>query len=214
MLWDLRTLLANFGMIHVTTVLNIEDVAVAKVFSDTRRRHLLLSLVGQERSLQELARAAGMAPNLAHYHVGRLHALGLIKIARRQARSGRPIKHYTAVADSFFVPAHLTSRSLGEKLSAELRAALERGRVRNTTDGTVYFVDARNTLRMRKVQAQASHSAMESWRLLKLTAEDSRTLTREMNELLARYERPGGNASRAYLAYWAITPRLSSGRVR
>jgi hypothetical protein len=196
-------------MAHVTTVFNVEDAAVARVFADTRRRHLLLSLVGQERSLQELARAAGMAPNLAHYHVGRLHALGLIRIARRQARSGRPIKHYTAVADSFFVPSHLTSRSHGEKLSAELRAALERRRVRNVTDGTVYYVDSQNTARMRRVQAQASHSAMESWCILNLTAEDARTLAGEIKQLLARFERPRGNSSRAYLAYCAITPRLS-----
>ena len=203
----------TLGMCDMIEVLNVQDERVAKVFLDTRRRHLLLNLVSQERPLQELSTIMGMSLNLVHYHVGRLQALGLVEIARREARSGRPIKHYRAVANSFFVPSHLTTHSPGEKLSAELRAALERSRQRRLKDGILYFVDEQRTLRMRRVQEDAI-GATECWCILDLIEEDARALGDEMKALLTRYERRSHDSARGYLAYYALTPRLVKERAR
>ena len=189
-------------------LISVQDGKIAKVFSNTSQRHMLLELAGHERSLQRLANILRMPLSLAHYHVGRLLALGLVEITRREPRAGKPIKHYRAVARSFFVPAHLASRSPSAMLYAELRTALERAQLRRSDDnGTVYFVDDQMRPRMRRMQGRARRVAVESWGILHVTDKDAHVLYGEMKALFSRYEGLAGDSAATYLAHFAIVPR-------
>lgn len=189
-------------------VFNVQDAKTAKVFSNSSQRQMLLQLVVQERSLQCLATMLRMPLSLAYYHVGRLRALSLIEIARREPRAGRAVKLYRALAKSFFVPARLLSRSPSDKLSTELRAALERGRSRASgSGGTMYYVDGRSMPRMRPVEGRYAQVAFEAWRILEITDRDARELAKQMSALLSRYERLHSAGTRVYLAHCAVVRR-------
>ncbi|HTD29469.1 MAG TPA: helix-turn-helix domain-containing protein, partial [Xanthomonadaceae bacterium] len=162
----------------------VADARTASAFSNMRQRRLLLELVAQELSLQELARRQKLPLSLAHYHVTRLLEMGLVLVTREQPRAGRVIKYYRASARSFFVPAYLASQSPAKELVAELRAALEHAQQRDPGDGTLYFVDAQLFPRMRRVRGPAKAGiATEFWSRLTLTNEDALLLAIELKAL-------------------------------
>ena len=187
--------------------LKIGSTQAAAAFEHPRSRRIVLELVANEQSLQQLARATGLSLSLLHYHVGRLRALGLIEIAREARRPGRPVKRYRAVARRFFVPASLAAHGAGEALARELRAALERDRVRRDHAGVDYFVDDAGAHRMRRVPGPSGHSAFEAWITLSLTPRDAKSLGDEIRALFARYADGGGGAARQTLAYCAFAER-------
>src|SRR5215469_18948907 len=67
------------------------------------RSRLLMACAGRERSLTELTKEIGQPLNKLHYHVGRLTAAGLLRQSRTEARAGRPIRYYRAIAGSFLI---------------------------------------------------------------------------------------------------------------
>lgn len=186
----------------------VSEARTARAFSNARQRRLLLELVAKELPLQELARSLQLCLSLAHYHVTRLLELGLIQVTREQPRAGRVIKHYRALARSFFVPAHLTSQSVGKELAAELSTLLDHAQQRDPADGMLYFIDDQALPRMQLMQsATRTAAANEYWHRLMLTNEDARLLASELKALLSRFAgRPNGKA-RSYLAYCALAPR-------
>ncbi|HEY5070497.1 MAG TPA: hypothetical protein VII63_00555 [Caulobacteraceae bacterium] len=163
--------------------------------------------MANEHSLQQLARATGFSLSLLHYHVGRLRTLGLIEIAREERRAGRPVKHYRAMARTFFVPASFQVRGAGEALERELRAGLQRDRVRQGDAGAVYFVDDAGAHRVRRVRGSGGRGGFEAWITLSLTPRDAETLSDEIGALFARYANRNGDAARRILAYCAATER-------
>lgn len=188
----------------------VSDARTASVFSNMRQRRLLLELIAQELSLQEIASKVKLPLNLAHYHVTRLLKLALVDMTREQPRSGRAVKHYRASARSFFVPAHLASPSPGKELAAELRASLDCTHDRDPSDGTLYFVDDRSSPRMRRMQSPTSATvAIESWHRLVLTKVEARLLESELKALLSRFEGRSSGKAKSYLAYCALTPATS-----
>lgn len=188
----------------------VSDARTASAFANMRQRRLLLELVAQELSLQELAHKLKLPLSLAHYHVTRLLALGIVMMTREQPRAGRVIKHYRAAARSFFVPAHLASQSVGKELVAELRASLEHAQQRDPSDGIVYFIDDQASPRMQRMQnPEKAATASEHWHRLMLTNEDARLLASELKLLLSRFEGRTNGKARSYLAYCALAPASS-----
>ena len=57
-----------------------------------------------------------MPLNSLLYQIKRLLELGLLKITRVESRAGRAIKYYQAVAESFYIPYHLTPAETPEAL--------------------------------------------------------------------------------------------------
>src|SRR5439155_6718113 len=76
----------------------VTDAKAAAVFAQPRRARLLLAFAARERSLVEVAAELGIALNLAHYHVRRMVALGLLQPTRARARRGRPQQLYRAAS--------------------------------------------------------------------------------------------------------------------
>jgi DNA-binding transcriptional ArsR family regulator len=187
--------------------LKINSTQAAAAFAHPRSRSIVLELAANEQSLQQLARATGMSLNLLHYHVGRLRALGLVVIAREERRPGRPVKRYRAAARRFFVPAGLAAHGAGEALERELRAGLQRDRLRRDDAGAVYFVDDAGAHQVRHVRGLRRQRAFEAWITLSLTARDAENLGEEIKALFARYANHGGGAARRILAYCAFAER-------
>ena len=187
--------------------LKIQSAPAAAALEHPTSRRILLELVAQERSLQELARATGLTLSLLHHHVGRLLALGLIEITREERRAGRPVKRYRAVARAFFVPASLGTHGAAAALARELRAGLDRERARRDDAGAAYFVDDAGAPRMRRVRGRGGQGAFEAWVTLSLTPADAENLGDEIRALFARYAHRGGGAARSILAYCAFAER-------
>src|SRR4051812_40758344 len=99
--------------------LEIKDARTAAVFANRRRVGILLALAGQERSLSELAAFTGERMSLLLHHVRALQAAGLVQVAREQARAGRPIRFYRAIAEAFFVPAEFAAMFPAHRLAEE-----------------------------------------------------------------------------------------------
>jgi predicted ArsR family transcriptional regulator len=178
----------------------VVDLRAAASFSKPRQRRLVLEMAGRERSLKQLAEATGMPLNLLHSHIGRLLDLGLVRVVRRERRHGRPVKIYRAVAEAFFVPAHVARPSV--QLASELRRLLDREEGR----GVYYYYDERRGPTMERGPAAGGRSA-ELWRVLKLTEVQARELGRDLAALFARYERAAGRRGRQYLCYAALARR-------
>src|SRR5688500_17585725 len=85
----------------------------AAVFLDPKRRRILVQFLGRERSMADVGRALAMPLNRLTHHVGTFLRLGLLMVVREQARAGRPIRFYRAVADSFLVPGALMRERAG-----------------------------------------------------------------------------------------------------
>ncbi len=191
--------------------LTIDSARAAAAFEHPQSRRILLQLVAGERSLQDLARNTGLSLSLLHYHVGRLRSLGLVRIAKVERRSGRPVKRYRVVAASFFVPAGLATNRAGEALARELRAGLEGDRARRDDAGVAYSVDDSGGPRMSRVRGRYQQRAFEAWITLALTSQEAEELAAAVRALFARYSRRGGGGARPVLAYCAFAETRPGG---
>ena len=182
--------------------LTITDERGGAAFANAATRAIIFELMKRDQSLSDLRDKLGMSLSLLHYHVRRLQRLGLATVSSIQPRSGRPIKMYRAAASAFCIPGTVSRRTPGAALKEELNQALERADLRQPTN-TVYFLDEQGTPRMRRSQ-QADGSAHQRWCRLRLNPRDAARLGREMNELLAKYERAGRPGGQGHLCYFAL----------
>ena len=184
---------------------NIADRRAAAVFSAPRQRNILLLLVDEERSLSQLARLTETPLNLLHHHIRRFMRLGLVRISRKRARAGAPIKYYRATARAFFVPAELMRAEPDAGLTSRLRDLLARSLAR-TLQGVVYTHDGKAP-RMRLVRdAAPGLVAAELWVQLGLSEADAAALGADLQALLRRFEARSRKARRLYLIHAAIAP--------
>ena len=183
--------------------MTITDERAAAAFGSAPTRAMIFELMKGERSLSELRDGLGMSLSLLHYHVGRLQQLGLVTVSAVKPRSGRAIKTYRAVATEFRVPGSVARRSTGIGLRDELSAAIEQAELRHPTD-TAYFLDGHGTPRMRRLQTARGSVAHQRWWRLRLTAPAAAELTREVSDLLAKYERADAPRGQAHLCHFAL----------
>jgi DNA-binding transcriptional ArsR family regulator len=182
--------------------LRITDARAAAALADPRRRRILLALVPGERSASELEAETQTPLNLLHYHLGRLLAARLVRVARVAARSGRPVKFYRAVATAFLVPAELSAVLPGAAQAVRLRAALDRSLARSV-EGVLYWHDGTGP-RMRLLRdPHSAQEATELWLELRLTERDFAALGEELRALLGRYARRPQRGARSCLVHAA-----------
>jgi DNA-binding transcriptional ArsR family regulator len=186
--------------------LQIDRPDAAAVFSDPRRRRLILEFAKGPKTMKEMSAATGMQLSLLNYHVRRLQELGLLRFVRAEPRAGAAIKFYEAVARAFFVPSYLASNRPSHQLTNELRAALERAEMESNHVGTLYFLDGERGPRIRHVGGLAGNAAAHL-RVLRLTDAGALALAGDMATLLAKYEGDGGASAKPFLAVCALAPR-------
>jgi DNA-binding transcriptional ArsR family regulator len=164
-----------------------------------------MACVAQERSLTDLQRLLGQTLPKLHYHVTRLLDAGLLQVSREQARGGRAIRFFRAVAERFVVPQELLGELPGEAMAAELRTLLQMSR----RDVSLrYGLDPRGNLRVTLVHDEKAQfpKAIELWQIFRLSRQQRDALANDLRELFERYAKvEGGNET--FLAHAAFAPR-------
>jgi hypothetical protein len=188
----------------------VRDRRAADAMCRPFRRHLVLSLIGRDASISELVADTRLSMRALHYQVVRLVSLGLLKIASRTRRGGRPIKRYTAAAEAFFVPESLMTSRPGAVLERELRAALGRAHA----DGMLFHRDRAGGMSMREVRTAPvdKRIAADSWQILDLDEREATQLTAEIRKLVDQVRaRPPHRRQKKYLLRWALLLRTGDG---
>src|SRR4051812_46464114 len=101
----------------------VQDPRQAATFDHKLRPGLLLACGSEARSLAQLQREFHEPLSKLHYHVERLVGCGLLQVERLEARAGRPVRFYRAVAESFLVSQAAVASPSGQ-WAKELREAL------------------------------------------------------------------------------------------
>ena len=185
--------------------LRVADRAQAAALENPLRARLLIACVAQEQSLTGLRRLTGETLPKLHYHITRLIDARLLRVSREQARAGRPIRFFRAVAPGFLVPQELLGELPGEAMAAELRRLLQANR------GDValrYGSDAKGNFRITLVREETRPSvkAIELWQVFRLSRQQRDALAKELRELFERYAKSEGG-SETILAHAAFAPR-------
>ena len=106
----------------------------ARLCLDPDYARMLAALMLRPWPAGQLAAHLGVPLNAAHHRVRRLLRAGLVVEDRLEARRGRPIRHYRAVADALLIPYALTPLGSLEELvglhSAEVQTHINRALVR------------------------------------------------------------------------------------
>jgi hypothetical protein len=87
----------------------ITDSAAVAFLVDAELRRFLIPFLGQTATVSRVAAQLGIKQNAVLYRVQQLLRCELLKIDHLETRTGRAVRHYRCVADSFFVPFGATS---------------------------------------------------------------------------------------------------------
>ncbi|MFB9993349.1 hypothetical protein ACFFLM_15380 [Deinococcus oregonensis] len=82
----------------------VQNQDAARALSDPNTRRILAPFLERERTISDVKCELGIDKNALLLRVRRLCRVGLLHITREEARAGRAIKYYQAVAPGFFVP--------------------------------------------------------------------------------------------------------------
>lgn len=210
----------------------VRDATAARFVADPKVARFLEPFMGQERSASAVAYELGVKVSSMLYRINQLLDLGLLHVARIEPRRGRPVKHYRATADTFFVPFELTDAETLEVLSSssmgELKRLLEMslGAVHESVGRTFEGWGVRLT---RDQEGQLDRSLVpEAWSaatsfqdlsldprapafwnqhcVLDLTEAEAKALQRELSEVYGRYYRRNEADRRAYIVRLAMAP--------
>jgi DNA-binding transcriptional ArsR family regulator len=181
----------------------ITSAAAAAVFAVDRQRRLVESLIGSAMTLSALAHAVEMPLSLAHYHVARLLALGLIEIEREERRAGRAVKHYRAAAWRFFVPAELLPGLPSAGLNQRMRATLDEHLVRSL-EGMIFGHDGKFVSMQLRRHGNQNGNSMELWLDIGLSRADSTQLMAELRGVVDRYRTRGSPTEPQHLVHVAM----------
>jgi hypothetical protein len=184
----------------------LSDPGAADALCRPFQRHLVLSLIGRDASVSELVAESGLSMRTLHYQVVRLVKLGLLKIASRTRRGGRPIKRYTAAAEAFFVPESLMKVRPGAVLEREVRDAL--GRIH--ADGMLFYRDSAGGMSMRHVRTAPLDKRVvtDIWQILNLDEHEAKQLAAEIRKLVSHVKaRPPHRRQKKHLLRCALLLR-------
>jgi len=193
--------------------LRVGDARTAAAFAHPLRRRLLLFLAAREASVVELARRTRVDLRRAHHHVTALLALGLVVVQHEQARAGRAIKIYRAVARAFFVPQHLAPAESPAPLAVAMNESLARIRAASRA-GLLYEVGENGAARMRVISRPRNEAnpGVEIWQMLRLSRSDALKLGGDLASCLRRYAGNETDRGEPYLVHCALAPSAAAKR--
>jgi hypothetical protein len=205
----------------------ITEPRAVKLLLDNERRQVLGAFMHGPCSVKRAADKMGWTLNAVHDRVRTLETLGLLRVAHLEARQGRPIKHYEAIADGFFVPFHATTSASFEGFISESLEPLHRAFIQLFAKAGIGLIDnpdeagfrlyaqdgsivsdltptAERFDFLRDVLEPNAPALMLSYNQLKLTRDDAKALQREMMALLERYG--NRNGPEHFVAHVGLTP--------
>lgn len=119
----------------------VAEPKAAQALTDLTLLPLLAHFLRHEASTREAADHLGADLDATYYQVRKLERLGILEVARTEARAGRPIKRYRASARAFFVPfAALPHETLARALDESARLP-RRARAEGTAHALLEHID-------------------------------------------------------------------------
>ena len=195
---------------------------------------LLGVLIESERSLQQISDALGWPINTSKYQLERLCQAGLVICTRQEARAGRAIRFYRAIASQFFVPYAFTpamnpATLLEQEYAAKAKrfaynltaTALKARAEQGEFDWGVRFSLENGKVRQHAALEEAAHwnflsdddpALIDVWdEGLMLNREDAKALQLELCDLIGRYRAKGGDTP--YTLRLGLTPEENASGV-
>lgn len=182
----------------------VRDASAAKLLVSPETITLLERIGPNAVTAKQAADLAGLPIKPVWYRLRRLEACGILKRAGAVERAGRPQPLYRMAAMRFVVPAELRHATLGEQLSLNLRAALDRA------DATLgeEFLWSGDRFKVRKLHdPEITHPpVLELWLRTALDSAQAARLIAEVEALFDRYRREPGPGEQVYLVSVAAAP--------
>jgi hypothetical protein len=204
----------------------ITEARAVKLLLDSDRRNALGAFMHGPCSVKGAADQLGWPLKTVHDRVRTLETLGLLRVTHLEARQGRPIKHYQAIADGFFVPFHATAASSLEGFITETLAPSQKVFIKLFAKAGIALIDNPDEAGFRLYAQEGSifsdltptaerfdfldlleltaPALMLTYIPLKLTRDDAKALQREMMGLLERYA--NRNGPEHFVAHLGLTP--------
>lgn len=102
--------------------LEINSKEAAAQLTKLKQLTFIQPFLGQEATISEAASQVSVQEHQMQYFVNKMLKLGLMTVLRQEKRSGKPLKFYRCVADSFFIPLdhapHVNLRSYFSELAS------------------------------------------------------------------------------------------------
>jgi Helix-turn-helix domain len=205
----------------------ITEPRAVKLLLDSDRRNVLGAFMHGPCSITQAAEKLGWSLKTVHDRVRTLETLGLLRVTHLEARRGRPIKHYEAVADGFFVPFHATTSASFEGFITETLEPAQKIFINLFAKAGIELIDNPNEAGfrlyaqdgaivsdltptaerfdfLRDLLKPDAPALMLTYIPLKLTRDDAKDLQLEMMALLERYT--NRNGPEHFVAHLGLTP--------
>lgn len=209
------------------------DRQAARFIVDPSASRFLEPFIGRSRTASSVAEELGVKVSSVLYRIRQLTDLRLVEVERVERRRGRPMKHYRATAEAFFVPFEVTDAESVEALGtmsaagarhhlAESLSAAWADAARCHPDWGVRLGRDGDGNLDRSIVPEALSEGMESFResllgygspplwdqhfLLQLSLSEAKALQRELSDLYGRYYRPDGQGRKPYILRLAMAP--------
>lgn len=195
----------------------VDDASQAELLADPKSLRYFGPFIGQEKSAKAAAAEVGVSVALMLYHLKRFLRTGLLIITRTESRPGRPIKHYRAVKDGFYVPLAATLfADEEERLQAYLKrrhdltvsnaarllreAGREGRRIFRAANGEIVTESAGGVISADPFNDPSGPAAIDFDLDVRLTTQEAKALQKELYALMERYQHPGREGKRYLLA--------------
>ncbi|MEO1136874.1 MAG: hypothetical protein AAFW68_09745 [Pseudomonadota bacterium] len=167
----------------------VKDEKQRALLLDARWRHLVLDFAEKPMSVKEAAQKRSATLEKAHYQVTKLVEAGLLNVVEVQARKGRAIKKYQAVAREFIL-AGILQKLPEREVVEQIFAAID-----ESTSTTVIGVDEEGR---RYIQPDTDPTDAGAFRIctqLSLTKAEKTAFKAELKALISKYA--GGPSRRS-----------------
>jgi hypothetical protein len=207
----------DFGRPSSEAWFHIRDPKQAKLLTDPKTFRYFSPFIAQERSAKVAAEETNISIELMLYHIKSFLRVGLLEVARTEARRGRSVKYYRAISNAFFVPLEVTPfADLEERLKADLERQHElivhsTARVLReiNSEGRRIFRASSGKIITESVAHDSSSDPLDdptgpaaiNYDLgVTLTYQEAKALQQELYNIVKRYQRPERAGNRYLLA--------------
>ena len=212
----------------------ITTTAAADFLGNPRTAALIGPFIALDNTIKHAAARLEISALRMFRAVKKMEALGLLRVTRIETRRGRPIKHYRASSDAYFVPYRVTGAdSLEDFLMAQdehLRRVFVRSfaeylqgvlNEQGSDPGRIIYRDEHGNIATHSVGGLddprgtdkpilegEDYTGWSNYSVLKLDLERSRALKSELVELFEKYRAHSGE--RGYIVRLGMAPLKDS----
>jgi hypothetical protein len=199
----------------------VTSQACADFLCNPRTAALIHPFIGRELTIKHAAERLQISPLRMFRAVKRMESLGLLEVTRVVSRRGRPLKHYRASSDRYFIPYRVTGEDTLESFLMHQDDNLRRVFVRSFADYLLSVLNEQGSDPGRLIYRDAGGSVMthsvgglddprgigkpvleddayvgwSNFSVVKLDLARSRELKRELVALFEKYRAHSGERS-------------------